>query len=158
MKIFGGPARTFPRIPLWLSTGLDQSAVVAGDADLAAIFMHNEGYSTMCGHAVIALARYAVDRRRVMNPARLDSDDDDLEFPVTVQCPCGPVTAYVERRSEDRSTTGRVRFHSVPAFAYALGQCVRHSLSFGRRNKLYCPSVSPSVCLFDESPKNNNQI
>ena len=29
----------------------------------AVLFLHNEGYSTMCGHAVIALGRYAVDRR-----------------------------------------------------------------------------------------------
>ncbi len=27
-------------------------------ADLAVLFMHNEGYSTMCGHATIALARW----------------------------------------------------------------------------------------------------
>ena len=27
------------------------------EADLGVIFMHNEGYSTMCGHAVIALGR-----------------------------------------------------------------------------------------------------
>ena len=33
------------------------------DADLAVLFMHNEGYSTMCGHAVIALGRCAVDTR-----------------------------------------------------------------------------------------------
>jgi proline racemase len=26
-------------------------------ADLAVLFMHNEGYSTMCGHATIALLR-----------------------------------------------------------------------------------------------------
>ena len=32
------------------------------EADLAVLFMHNEGYSTMCGHAAIALGRYAVDR------------------------------------------------------------------------------------------------
>jgi trans-L-3-hydroxyproline dehydratase len=32
------------------------------DAHLAVLFMHNEGYSTMCGHAVVALGRYAVDR------------------------------------------------------------------------------------------------
>src|SRR5664279_1283619 len=25
------------------------------DADLAVLFMHNEGYSTMCGHGIIAL-------------------------------------------------------------------------------------------------------
>ena len=32
-----------------------------GDADFGAIFLHNEGYSTMCGHATLALARYAAD-------------------------------------------------------------------------------------------------
>ena len=32
------------------------------EADLAVLFLHNEGYSTMCGHAVIALARFAVER------------------------------------------------------------------------------------------------
>ncbi|HUG75197.1 MAG TPA: proline racemase family protein, partial [Acidimicrobiia bacterium] len=29
------------------------------DADLAVLFIHNEGYSTMCGHATIALGRWA---------------------------------------------------------------------------------------------------
>ena len=32
------------------------------DADLAVLFMHNQGYSTMCGHAILALGRYAVDK------------------------------------------------------------------------------------------------
>ena len=27
------------------------------DAHLAVLFMHSEGYSTMCGHATVALAR-----------------------------------------------------------------------------------------------------
>jgi len=31
-------------------------------ADLAVLFMHNEGHSTMCGHTVIALGRWAVSR------------------------------------------------------------------------------------------------
>lgn len=31
------------------------------DAHIGVIFMHNEGYSTMCGHAIIALGRFAVD-------------------------------------------------------------------------------------------------
>ncbi len=40
-------------------------------ADLAVLFMHNEGYSTMCGHAIIALGRYAVDQgsSRPQNPS-----------------------------------------------------------------------------------------
>ena len=33
---------------------------VTPQADLGVIFMHNEGYSTMCGHGVIALAAAAL--------------------------------------------------------------------------------------------------
>ena len=32
------------------------------EADLAVLFMHNEGYSTMCGHATIAVSRWAIER------------------------------------------------------------------------------------------------
>ena len=71
------------------------------DADLAVLFMHNEGYSTMCGHATIALARWAVDSGRVKGPT------------VRLQCPCGLVVANVDKQ-------GRVRFESVPSFVYAL--------------------------------------
>jgi proline racemase len=71
------------------------------DADLAVLFMHNEGYSTMCGHATIALARWAVDSGRVKGPT------------VRLQCPCGLVLANVDKQ-------GSVRFESVPSFAYAL--------------------------------------
>ncbi len=75
------------------------------EADLAVLFMHNEGYSTMCGHATIALARWAVDSGRV---ARREP-----ETMVRLQCPCGLVVARV-------SGDGSVRFESVPSFAYAL--------------------------------------
>jgi len=74
-------------------------------ADLAVLFIHNEGYSTMCGHAVIALARFAVDSGRVARTAP--------ESRVAIQCPCGLVEARV-------APDGSVRFRSVPAFAFAL--------------------------------------
>jgi len=74
------------------------------EADLAVLFMHNEGFSTMCGHATIALARWAVDSGRV---ARREAGTI-----VRLQCPCGLVTAHV-------SADGAVRFESVPAFAHA---------------------------------------
>ena len=51
------------------------------EADLAVLFMHNSGYSTMCGHAVIALGRYAVDRGLVPKVAP--------ETRMVIQCPCG---------------------------------------------------------------------
>ena len=79
------------------------------DAHLAVLFIHNEGYSTMCGHAVIALGRWAVDSGLV--PA------SEPETAVNIQCPCGLVRAKVEVR---QGRAGAVRFESVPAFAFAL--------------------------------------
>ncbi len=40
------------------------------DAHMAVLFLHNEGYSTMCGHAVVALGRYAVDHGLVAGRSR----------------------------------------------------------------------------------------
>ena len=73
-------------------------------ADLAVLFMHNEGYSTMCGHATIAMGRYAVDRGLVPRGEPVTA--------VGIECPCGLVKAYVD-------VDGSVRFDSVPAFLLA---------------------------------------
>eukprot|EP01083_Nonionella_stella_P272179 922783_1 len=83
------------------------------EADIAVCFMHNEGYSTMCGHAVIGLGRYAVDRKLVKAV--------EPETKVVIQCPCGLVTAYVSVRD---GKSGAVRFTSVPSFAFELNVAV----------------------------------
>ncbi|KAM3920182.1 trans-3-hydroxy-L-proline dehydratase [Leptodactylus fuscus] len=75
------------------------------EAQLGVLFMHNAGYSTMCGHAVIALGRFAVDYGLV--------DPQGPETPINIHCPCGIVRAYV---SYSGGRSGPVRFHSVPAF------------------------------------------
>lgn len=77
-------------------------------ADLAVLFMHNEGYSTMCGHAVVALGRYAVDQGIVaaVEPVTI----------VNIECPCGMVVASVEVKE---GKAGAVSFESVPAFLHA---------------------------------------
>ncbi|MDC7697701.1 proline racemase family protein [Vogesella indigofera] len=87
-------------------------------ADLAVLFIHNEGYSTMCGHAVIALARYAVEHGLVARSAPLTR--------VGIECPCGLVSAWL---AED----GSVSFDSVPAFAFALDHPV-HVPGIGKIN------------------------
>ena len=76
------------------------------DADLAVLFCHNEGYSTMCGHATIAMARWAVDEG-VVAPR-------EPRTTVRIQCPCGLVTAHVHVRD---GRAGLVHFESVGAFA-----------------------------------------
>ncbi|MGJ8569510.1 MAG: proline racemase family protein [Hoeflea sp.] len=77
-------------------------------ADLAVLFMHNEGYSTMCGHAIVALGRYAVDQGLVPPGA-------DVTI-VNIECPCGLVRAEVTMR--DGKATD-VSFESVPSFLFA---------------------------------------
>jgi trans-L-3-hydroxyproline dehydratase len=78
-------------------------------ADMAVLFLHNAGYSTMCGHAVIALGRYAVDAGLVEKTAPVTQ--------VGIECPCGLVRASVDVGNDGAS--GRVAFESVPAFLYA---------------------------------------
>lgn len=78
------------------------------DAHLAVLFMHNEGYSTMCGHAIMALGRYAVDKGLV--------EATEPETQVNIECPCGLVKAFVQVK-DGQST--QVRFESVPSFVLA---------------------------------------
>jgi proline racemase len=82
-------------------------------ADLAVLFMHNEGYSIMCGHAVIALGRYAVDQGLVAAKGP--------ETTVNIECPCGMVVASVEMKD---GRPGAVSFESVPAFLFARNERV----------------------------------
>lgn len=77
-------------------------------ADMAVLFMHNEGYSTMCGHAVIALGRYAVDQGIV--------EKREPFTVVNIEAPCGLVVATVEVTD---GKAGAVSFESVPAFLFA---------------------------------------
>jgi trans-L-3-hydroxyproline dehydratase len=78
------------------------------EADLAVLFIHNEGYSTMCGHATIALGRWAVDSGLV--------ERKEPETRVAIQVPAGLVRTTAEVAG---GQSGRSRFESVPAFLAA---------------------------------------
>lgn len=75
-------------------------------AAFGVLFMHHAGYSTMCGHATIALGRWAVDSGRVA------LRDGAGRF--VLDCPCGPVQVHVSGGGRE------VAFDSVPSFAAAL--------------------------------------
>src|SRR6185295_3022250 len=55
------------------------------DADFDVFFLHNEGYSTMCGHAIIALTKFVVETGLV----RSDTANPEITFNV----PAGRVRA-----------------------------------------------------------------
>src|SRR5438270_5062936 len=54
---------------------------VTPEADFGVIFMHNEGYSTMCGHGIIALVTALVGRAEVGEKGR--------QHPVILITPAG---------------------------------------------------------------------
>ncbi|XP_013084253.2 trans-L-3-hydroxyproline dehydratase-like isoform X1 [Biomphalaria glabrata] len=93
------------------------------EADIGAIFLHNEGYSTMCGHACVALGRYAVDNGLIELNLHQEST---TEAQVNIQVPCGLVKTFVSVQEDgDVIRTGRVRFESVPSFVVCQDVCVQ---------------------------------
>jgi trans-L-3-hydroxyproline dehydratase len=81
---------------------------VTPGADLGVLFLHNEGYSTMCGHGVIALVTALIETGAV--PVR------GPQTPVTLDTPAGLVCATAQLRTDGK--VGRVSFRNVPSFLY----------------------------------------
>ena len=77
------------------------------NADMGVIFMHNEGYSDMCGHGIIALASVAVAQGLVVVTAP--------ETRVGIDSPAGFIEAFAEW---DGDRVGKVHFKNVPSFLY----------------------------------------
>ena len=83
------------------------------DADIAVLFMHNEGYSTMCGHGVIAITTALVEER--LFAASLP------ETTIRYETPAGLVTARAAVRAGawGGPEVERVRFTNVPSYLVA---------------------------------------
>jgi proline racemase len=101
---------------------------VTPDADFSLLFMHNEGFSTMCGHGTIAVCKVVIEMGAV--------PPHEPETILRLDTPAGLVTAtasVVNRKVE------RVAFRNVPSFVVALDQeievpelgRVRYDLAFG---------------------------
>ena len=84
------------------------------EADIGILFMHNEGYSTMCGHGIIGIAKVALETGLLPSA--------EPETAIGIDTPAGLVRAYA-------TVTGgkvtSVRFHNVPSFVLALDETVR---------------------------------
>ncbi|MEE4214957.1 MAG: proline racemase family protein [Bacteroidales bacterium] len=74
-------------------------------ADLGAFFMHNEGYSTMCGHAIIAITKFAIESGLV----RKEGQKQVLEIDV----PAGRVRSAANVKD---GIVDKVSFLNVPSF------------------------------------------
>src|ERR671921_2551100 len=55
-------------------------------SDAGVLFMHNEGYSTMCGHGVIAVVTIALERNLIVVPREADGSVN-----ITLDSPAGQI-------------------------------------------------------------------
>lgn len=101
-------------------------------ADVGVLFVHNEGYSTMCGHGIIALGTLL---------SELEAFGPD--GPLRIQTPAGVVTTrpqWVDARVRT------VAFENVPSFVVARNETVavdglgtvRFDLAFGGAFYAFC--------------------
>jgi proline racemase len=82
---------------------------VTPEADLGVLFMHNEGYSTMCGHGVIALVTTLLQTGALAAKGQ--------QTPVNFDTPAGLVRATAHL--DNSGHVEYVSFLNVPSFLYA---------------------------------------
>jgi trans-L-3-hydroxyproline dehydratase len=82
---------------------------VTPEADLGVLFLHNEGYSTMCGHGVIALVTALIEAGAVA--------PQGPRTPINLDTPAGLVRAVAHLGEDGR--VERVAFQNVASFVYA---------------------------------------
>ena len=98
------------------------------DADFGILFIHNEGFSPMCGHGIIGIATVV-----------LETGMFPINAPITtlkINSPAGLITAHAHI---ENGHVKNVSFHNVPSFVAAADQVVdvpglgkiRYDLAFG---------------------------
>jgi len=75
------------------------------DADFGTFFLHNEGYSTMCGHAIIALTKLVLDTGIISKKGN--------EPELIINAPPGKIYAKAFR---ENGIVQKVSFKNVPSF------------------------------------------
>lgn len=86
---------------------------VTTDGDFGVLFLHNEGYSSMCGHGIIAVTKVVLETGMI--------DIDVKKVSINIDTPAGRVTAFPHWSNEK---VAAVSFLNVPAYVYALDQVI----------------------------------
>lgn len=87
---------------------------VTKEADLGVLFMHNEGFSTMCGHGIIGIATVALETGIL--------PISEPEATIKIDTPAGLVTAKAKVAN---NRVQSVSFHNVPSFVFAMNKVVQ---------------------------------
>ncbi len=86
------------------------TAPCSKDADFGILFMHNEGYSSMCGHGIIAAVSVAIESQTIKMP-----NHDEY---IGIDSPAGFIKAYAKIKDDNLE----VSFDNVPSFVEVLDQ------------------------------------
>lgn len=122
---------------------------VTEDGDVGVLFMHNNGYSTMCGHGVIALGAVLP----VIGAVDVSAEDPNIRL----DTPAGRVVA-TPTLPEDQPVE-RVTFENVPAYVVDLGAevtvpqygAVAYDLAYGGAYYAYCDVAQFGLSLAEAS-------
>lgn len=125
---------------------------VSDDADVGVLFTTNEGYSSMCGHGIIALGTALIETGMVPST----SPEEVIAF----DTPAGLVTATSRVESGDVTS---VSFENVPSFALVLDRVVdvpgygsiKFDIGYGGGFFAYCDADQLDL---DLSPENTDEI
>jgi len=120
---------------------------VTKDADFGVFFLHNEGYSTMCGHAIMALAKMTLDTGMIHKKGNHPE--------IKMDTPAGLVKATALRK--DGKVT-EVSFLNVPSFVYLKDQQIQvpglggvnYDIAFGGAFYAFCQAEELDVSLKPE--------
>lgn len=121
------------------------------DADFDVFFIHNEGYSTMCGHAVIALTKFVLETK-MLTP----KNDGEL----VINVPAGKIKA---RASIEDGIVNRTYFTNVPSYLYVRDKevevenlgCVKFDIAFGGA---FYAIVNAEQLKISMHPSNHNEL
>ncbi|MEO2045093.1 MAG: proline racemase family protein [Pirellulales bacterium] len=125
-------------------------------SDFGVLFLHNEGYSSMCGHGIIAVATVAVEVGWITSAESTIGPDVEIN----IDAPAGLIKATVHRENED--IIG-VSFENVPSFVAALDQqvfveglgTVRYDLAFGGAYYVFVDADELGISM---QPENQAQL
>ena len=121
---------------------------VSSGSDFSVLFLHNEGYSTMCGHGILGVAKVAIETGMVPKVEPTTT--------LRIDTPAGTVTAHAQ---VDQGSVGSVWFDNVPSFVVDLDQSVfvedvgevRYDLAFGGAYYAYVDAEDLGLALRPEN-------
>jgi len=117
-------------------------------SDLSVLFLHNEGFSTMCGHGIIALTKVVLDTGVLPR--------SEAETVIRIDTPAGQIEATA---TVSEGMVESVRFRNVPSFVADLDNTVdvpglgpvRYDLAFGGAFYAYVDASDLGLRLFPEA-------